>query len=51
MMHTFLLLGTMKSPLPVCPLVRASRCERFRDEVAFGNDTLLKQTCHGLGGA
>ena len=44
-----MLVGSL--PLPVCLLARASRCERFRDEVAFGNDTLLKQTCYGLRGA
>ena len=35
-------------PLPVCQFARAYRCRRFRGEVAFGYDTLLRQTFYGF---
>jgi hypothetical protein len=35
-------------PLPVCQFARAYRRRRFRDEAAFGKDTLVCQTFYGL---
>jgi hypothetical protein len=35
-------------PLPVCQFARAYRCSRFREEAAFGKDTLVRQTFYGL---
>jgi len=35
-------------PLPVCQFARAYRCRRFREEAAFGKDTLVRQTFYGL---
>jgi len=34
--------------LPACLFACAYRCERFREEAAFGKDTLLKQTFYGF---
>jgi Transposase DDE domain len=34
--------------LPVCQFARAYRCRRFREEAAFGKDTLVRQTFYGL---
>ena len=35
-------------PLPVCQFARAHRCRRFRGEVAYGKDTLIRQTFCGF---
>jgi hypothetical protein len=35
-------------PLPVCQFARAYRCRRFKGEVAFGKDVLLRQTFYGF---
>jgi hypothetical protein len=35
-------------PLPVCQFARASRCQRFRGEAAYGKDTLVRQTFYGF---
>ena len=35
-------------PLPVCQFARAYRCRRFREQAAFGKDTLVRQTFYGL---
>ena len=43
---TFAICDSM--PLPACLFARAYRCSRFRGEVAFGKDTLLKQTFYGF---
>ena len=43
---TFAICDSM--PLPVCLFARAYRCSRFKEEAAFGKDTLLKQTFYGF---
>ena len=35
-------------PMPVCQFARAHRCRRFRGEVAYGKDTLVRQTFYGF---
>lgn len=35
-------------PLPVCRFARAYRCRRFPGEVAYGKDTLTRQTFYGF---
>jgi Transposase DDE domain len=35
-------------PIPVCQFARAHRCRRFREEAAYGKDTLVRQTFYGL---
>ena len=35
-------------PIPVCQFARAYRCRRFKDEAAFGKDTLARQTFYGF---
>lgn len=42
---TFAILDSF--PLPACQFARASRCQRFRGEAAFGKDTLVRQTFYG----
>ena len=35
-------------PLPVCQFARAYRCQRFRGEVDYGYDSLMRQTFYGF---
>lgn len=35
-------------PLPVCQFARAYRCQRFRGEVDYGYDSLVRQTFYGF---
>lgn len=35
-------------PIPVCQFARAYRCKRFKGEVAFGKDSLSRQTFYGF---
>lgn len=43
---TFAIIGSFR--LPAWQFARADRCSRFCGTVAFGKDTLARQTCYGL---
>jgi hypothetical protein len=46
--HDPTLASVASFPLPACQCARASRCRRFRGEAAYGQDTLVRQSCYGF---
>lgn len=48
MMSTLPSCHNRQPPLPVCQFAQAHRCRRFGAEVAFGEDTLVRQVFYGL---